>query len=209
MQLLPHDTKFFDIFDHQIDLVRRTAGLLTGVPRNGTTAADAARQASELQRQGDRVLEEVYDRLNKSFITPLDPEDLHRLASSLDQILDEIEAVLYRLDAFGIRPEDDAIGPICDLIADGSGRICDAFGGLKHSKFKERQEQITAASREIEQIHLKARDAVRLATRQLLDTERDTVRLIKMKDVYDRLGVVAESLKRTALILRNVIIKNS
>lgn len=209
MPFLPHDDKFFDVFDRQIDLVRKASESLCSSLTNGTDAADAARQICEFEDQGNAALEEVLERLNRVFVTPLDPEDLNDLATHVDDILDNLESVAYRLNAYELNPAPTEMKQLCNLAVQAAEKLCGAFDGLKQRKLKDRWEHITAACREIAHIEREAQTKARNATRELLKAEKDPATLIKVKEVYDRLEYTADSVKKVADILRNVIVKNS
>jgi predicted phosphate transport protein (TIGR00153 family) len=209
MPLLPHDDKFFDIFDKQIHLVQEAAGRLCSSMTNGTAGSDAAKRICEIEEQGNVALEEVLERLNKVFITPLDPEDLNNLATNVDHILDNLESIAYRLDAYEIRPVPTDMAQLCKFNTDATEKLCEAFDGLKQPNLKNRWQRIAAACKDISRIEREAQIQARKSTRELLKSERDPAVLIKAKELYDRFEYTADSIKQTADILRNVIVKNS
>lgn len=209
MPFLPHDDKFFDVFDRQIHLVREAAGRLCSSLTGETDGAEAAKQISEFEEQGNAALEEVLERLNKVFITPLDPEDLHDLATHVDAILDNLESVAYRLHAYELNPVPADMAALCNFAAQAAEKLCEAFDGLKHRNLKDRWERIAAACQDIARIEHEAQTKTRNCTRELLKTEKDPATLIKAKELYDRLEFTTDSVKEVADILRNVIVKNS
>lgn len=209
MRFLPHDDNFFNMFDDQMRLVREAAGHLCSSTTNGASASDAAKRICELEQQGNAVLEEILNRLNKVFITPLDPEDLHDLSTLVDQILDNFEAVAYQMDAYEIRPVPGDMVQLCKITSQATEKLCEAFDGLKHPKLKDRWERISAASHEIDSLEHEAQTQARKSVRELLANEKDPAALIKKKELFDRLEFTSDSVKETADILRNVIVKNS
>src|SRR5438105_14009288 len=98
MKLLPREEKFFGYFHQQVKLIRQAADLLVeGASAGNSHLAHAAHQIKAAEEQADTVIHEIYHRLNSTFITPLDPEDIHSLASHLDDIIDGIEDCAYRM----------------------------------------------------------------------------------------------------------------
>src|SRR5262245_32302837 len=105
MKLFPREEKFFEFFHQQVKFICRAADLLVeGAAAGNTHLANAAHQIRALEEQADTVIHEIYDRLNSTFITPLDPEDIHSLSSHLDDVIDGIEDAVHRMSAYHIDP---------------------------------------------------------------------------------------------------------
>src|SRR6201999_1356906 len=98
MQLLPRDEKFFDLLIEQAHIVFSASKLLTGAS-GGPAQADCrvtAQQIRDLERRGDEAARQIYRRLHQTFITPIDPEDIHQLAMRISEIVESLDAVAYR-----------------------------------------------------------------------------------------------------------------
>jgi len=162
------------------------------------SASDAAKQICEIEEQGNAALAEALERLNKVFITPLDPEDLNNLATTVDHILDNLESVAYRLHAYEIHPVPTEMAQLCKLAGEATEKLCEAFDGLKHDNLKNRWPRIAAACKDIALIEHEAQTQARNSTRELLRAEKDHATLIKAKELYDRLEYTADSVKATA-----------
>src|SRR6476660_1726175 len=105
MNLLPKEEKFYDFFLSQVRLISESAALLLDGAKDGNSQlSHAALRIKMLEQKGDDIIHEIYTRLNQTFITPLDPEDLHSLSSHLDDVLDAIEDVSQRLVDYKIDP---------------------------------------------------------------------------------------------------------
>jgi uncharacterized protein len=105
MQLLPRDERFFELLVEQAKLAFDASRAFAEMMANGYAPADsvgAAQKVRELERKGDEAARQIYRKLHKTFITPIDPEDIHQLAASIDEILDHLDAAAYRMDAYGI-----------------------------------------------------------------------------------------------------------
>jgi hypothetical protein len=209
MRFLPHDEKFFELFDKQIGLVREATAQLCSSTTNNGPASDRAKRIFELEQQGNAALREILERLNDVFITPLDPEDLHDLALHVDKILDNLESVAYRLVAYEMDPVPSDMAQLCKLASDSIEKLCQALDGLKQPKLKDRWQHIAAACEEITCLEHEGQTQARKSVRELLKTEKDAAVLVKKKELYDRLEYTGDSIKETADILRNVIVKNS
>src|SRR5215208_6963505 len=105
MRLLPREEKFYHLFLRQADIISQASRLLLqGVRSGNSRLRDAANEINQLEHQGDEVIHDIFTRLNQTFITPLDPEDIHNLSSRLDDVLDGVEDTAHRLVAYHIDP---------------------------------------------------------------------------------------------------------
>src|SRR6185437_16726971 len=98
MRLLPREEKFYHLFLKQVSIISEASRLLLeGVKFGSARMATIATEINLLEHRGDEVIHEIYTRLNQTFITPIDPEDIHSLSSKLDDVLDGIEDSVYRM----------------------------------------------------------------------------------------------------------------
>src|ERR1039458_2074191 len=105
MRLLPREEKFYGLFLKQADIISEAARLLLDGGRAGhSTLAAFAMEINVLEHRGDELIHEIFTRLNQTFITPLDPEDIHNISSALDNVLDGIEDAAHRLVSYEIDP---------------------------------------------------------------------------------------------------------
>jgi predicted phosphate transport protein (TIGR00153 family) len=105
MRLLPREEKFYELFVNQVDLISEASRLLLqGVKAGNTRLAEVAKDIKRLEHQGDDIIHEIFTRLNSTFITPIDPEDIHSLSSRLDDVLDGIEDAAHRMMAYRVSP---------------------------------------------------------------------------------------------------------
>src|SRR5947209_13688803 len=105
MRLLPREEKFYHLFLKQVEIISEASRLLLEGLRGGKAhLASAATEINVLEHRGDEVIHELFTRLNQTFITPIDPEDIHNLSSALDDVLDGIEDTAHRLVSYEISP---------------------------------------------------------------------------------------------------------
>src|SRR5947209_11227220 len=103
MNLLPKGEKFFELFERQAQIQCRASKLLiTGLKDGYEGVCRISDEMSRIEDEGDHVVHDILARLRSTFITPFDPEDIHTLATSLDDVLDSIEDVTFRILAFGL-----------------------------------------------------------------------------------------------------------
>src|SRR5215831_5325773 len=105
MRLLPREEKFYGLFLKQVEIISEASRLLLdGVRAGNARLAGVATEISVLESKGDEVIHEIFTRLNQTFITPIDPEDIHNISSALDNVLDGIEDTSHRLVSYRIDP---------------------------------------------------------------------------------------------------------
>src|SRR5437870_11462642 len=114
--LIPKEVRFFDYFEQQSQHIIRAAALLHEMVHNFADARAKAHAIKEVEHQGDQVTHEIVKRLNTTFITPIDREDIHDLATRLDDVLDYIEAAAERLVVYRIKEPTSACRAIAEVI---------------------------------------------------------------------------------------------
>ncbi|MBL8217627.1 MAG: DUF47 family protein [Bryobacterales bacterium] len=201
MRFLPREEKFYHYFLGQVRLISEASALLVEGVRDGME--EAARKISDLEKSGDELIHEIFHKLGQTFITPLDPEDIHKLASHLDDVLDGIEEVAHKMVAYKIKPAPAAVHQICAIILSCSKSFELAFEAL--SRDKEMLEHCIETNR----LEDNADQITRTAVAELFDNEKDPIRLIKLKEIYELLEITTDYCEDVADALQNVVVKNS
>jgi uncharacterized protein len=204
MRLVPREEKFFKDFLNQVEIIDKAANALLDGARKGNGVLPAvAAEIRRLEQQGDELVHDIYERLHKTFLTPLDPEDIHALASHLDDVLDGIEEAAHRLVAYRLDPIPTTVIDVLQIIVDSAKTLrlaFEALGGdgeiVKHCIEVNRQEDMADA-------------LVRNAISHLFRTSTDAIDLIKQKEVYEILEDTTDCCEDVADVLQSVVVKNS
>src|SRR2546427_12810012 len=114
--LIPREVRFFELFDQQSEHILKAAALLHELVHNFADARAKTHMIKEIEHQGDQVTHEIIKKLNTTFITPIDREDIHDLASRLDDVLDYIEAAAERLVVYRIKEPTSACRAMAEVI---------------------------------------------------------------------------------------------
>src|SRR5712691_11929716 len=131
MKLFPREEKFFEYFQQQAGFICQAAKLLVeGASSGNAHLASAAHQIRAIEEQADTVIHEIYTRLNSTFITPLDPEDIHSLSSHLDDVIDGIEDSVHRMLAYRIDPLPSTVVELCRILQSCGISLQKAFEAL-------------------------------------------------------------------------------
>ena len=204
MNFLPRDEKFYSLFLKQVEIIAEAARLLLdGVRVGNSRMAGIATEIAVLEHRGDEVIHEIFKRLNQTFITPLDPEDIHNLSSALDNVTDGIEDTAHRLVAYHIDPIPANMIALAEIVASCAKSLHVAFEALENGK------PLLAPSIEINRLENEADLVGRGAVADLFNKEKDPIRLIKLKEVYDFFEATVDSCEDVADVLQNVVVKNS
>jgi predicted phosphate transport protein (TIGR00153 family) len=204
MRLLPREEKFYHLFLKQVGMISEAARLLLDGTRNGNSRLTvAAAEISTLEHAADEVIHEIFTRLNQTFITPIDPEDIHNISSALDDVLDGIEDTAHRLVSYRIDPVPPQMVTLAEIVAGCAGALTSAFSAL------EKNGPIMDHCIEINRLENEGDRIGRGAVVDLFENEKNPITLIKLKEVYEFFEDTIDSCEDVADVLQNVVVKNS
>jgi len=201
-RLIPREEKFYDDFRMMADQLRQGARLLEQMLATDPPIADKAHEIKEVEHQCDFLTHEIIQRLNKTFVTPIDREDIHELAKTLDDVMDAIDNVaalipLYRIDKIrpGARELTRVIVQQCDEIRAAVEALEQRKGVL------DRAIEINRLENEADRIH-------KHAISQLFDEVTDAITIMKWKEILDVLEEATDACEDVANLLENVVVKH-
>ena len=198
----PKEREFFDLFEEAGNNIVRASELLERMLEHWPDHAELAREVVICEQEGDRITHDIIQRLNQTFVTPIDREDIYALASALDDIVDFIEEVsdflgLYRIEA----PMDKAI-EMGRILHQAARQIAGAMPRLRSFK------DIHHYTVEINRLENDGDRVLREALASLFERGIDPMLVIRWKDIFERLEDAIDSTERTANILEGIVIKN-
>lgn len=204
MKLFPREEQFFEYFRQQIKIINTAADLLVeGARAGGTHLESAALQIAALEEQCDGVVHQIFTHLNATFITPLDPEDIHSLAAHLDDVMDGMEDAVHRLVKYKVDPVPASAQELCQLIQSSVRTLGQAFDSLAKG------EKFAHLCVEVNRLEEAADKLERVAVAELFEKEENPIRLIKLKEIYDFLEMTTDRCEDVADALQNIQVKNS
>ena len=201
-RLIPREEKFYDDFRMMADQLRAGARMLEQMLAVDPPIADKAHEIKEVEHQCDFLTHEIIQRLNKTFVTPIDREDIHELARTLDDVMDAIDSAaalipLYRIDK--VRPGARELTAVIIKQTDELRAAVEALEGRKG--VLERAIEINRLENEADRIH---KQAIGL----LFDEERDPIMVVKWKEILDVLEEATDACEDVANLLENVVVKH-
>ena len=200
----PRDRQFFDLFEEAGGNIVRAADLLDQMLRGYPDRSDAlARDILICEQEGDRITHDVIQRLNQTFVTPIDREDIYALASALDDIVDYTEEVADYLGLYKIEAPMEQAQRLAHVLLQASRQISEAMPRLRGFQ------DLSHYTVEINRLENDGDRITREAVASLFDNGIDPMVVIRWKDIYERLEAAIDATERVANILESVVIKNS
>lgn len=205
MKLFPREIDFFEIFDRVAVNVTRSASLLVSLMESFDNIEARAKEIYDVEQEGDILTHEIMKKLNKTFITPIDREDIYALASRLDDVLDLIWAAVDRVTVFKLKePTKEAIAMSKDLLAT-TEVIQKAIIKLKEKNYAYVQEYCIEINRLENRIDRDFRDALA----RLFDDYTDPIFIIKWKEIYEHLEDASDRCEDVANIIEAIVLKHA
>ena len=199
----PRDREFFDLFEEQAGNIARAADLLDQMLGRWPDNAELARDILICEQDGDRITHDIIQRLNQTFVTPIDREDILAVASALDDIVDYTEEVgdflgLYRIEA----PMEQA-QRLAHILVQCTRQLVEAMPRMRGFR------DISHYTVEINRLENDGDRVSREALASLFEGGIDPMVVIKWKDIFDRLENAIDACEHVANVLEGIVIKNS
>jgi len=204
MNLLPKDEKFFFLFErHSQILCRASKLLISGLQDGYHGVCQIQPDISTIEDEGDRVVHDIFSHLRSTFITPFDPEDIQALATSLDDVLDGIDDVTFRIVAYQLKPIPSAVLLLAEKVSSCCTLLAEALVALHRKK------PVINLCIEINRLENEADKLERNLIADLFRNEKDPIELIRKKEIYELLEATTDRCEDVADVIQNVSVKNN
>lgn len=206
--LLPTDKSFYPLFEKAAENLRESAdNLYLAVTATGPEQRiEHMRIIERLEHRGDEIAHEIFNELGKNFITPFDREDIHRLISRIDDVLDYIHGASKRIELYKISHFSPEILKLSELIQTSTHELHTAILELRNLK---NLRKITDACVRINSIENHADDIFDNAVARLFEEEKDAVEVIKIKEILSALETATDKAEDCANVLESIIVKTA
>ena len=203
---MPKDRIFYSLFEQVADTVSKMGKLMPQVVHEPDfdKRAGLIAQLEDLEHVNDELTHKIFTELGRNFITPFDREDIHYLASALDDICDYTFASAKKINFYKVNPNDPGIQKMADLINQGCEAIRNAVLELRNMK---NMRQITDALVKVNSIENQADDIFDLSIDRLFETEPDAKEVIKKREIYQVMEIVTDKCEDAANVIESIIIK--
>ena len=203
VRLIPRESKFFEMFAELSRNITEGARLLQDILQHSREADSRVQQLQEIEHRADDITHSIITKLNQSFITPFDREDIHRLASSLDDVLDFVNAAAVRLNMYRIVDPPPASAELAGLIVQQSEELARGVSLLQNNQ------NVLAHCVEVNRLENEADRVSRRAIAELFEREKDPIQLIKIKELYEVLENATDKAEDAANVLEGVALKSA
>lgn len=204
-RFLPRETSFFDIFEkHAAIIIHATQGFQTLVSTDLLFEQTDKEQFKQWEHDGDIIAHECMDALHKTFITPIEREDILRLMSKMDDILDDVDACVDCLMIYRIQKPTAELQQLAQILYQSSVKVFHIVEGLRNLK---NAGEIRADCQVIRHLEHSADIALRKAIGKLFDEEKDTRLVIKLKEIYEILEDAIDSCHRVANFIEGILLE--
>jgi predicted phosphate transport protein (TIGR00153 family) len=201
VRLIPRDVKFYDLFREQAENIHLAAQMLVGLFEDFKDVEKHVAEIKFLEHKGDQLTHELMMKLNKTFITPIDREDIHSLGSALDDVLDLVDAAASRLVTYKVTSVTPGARQLSKVILHGTELLLQAVSELnKPHNILEYCEKIAMIEEEADRIKGEC-------VARLFENAANPVEIIKWKEIYEVLEATTDKCEDVADVLEAVVLK--
>ena len=204
--LAPKNKVFYELFEKSADNVKQMGTLLTQVVREPDfdQRQTLISKMEDVEHANDELTHNLFTELGRNFITPFDREDIHYLASALDDIADFIYASAKKVNFYRVNPNDIGIHKLSEIIVQSTNEVRNAVGELRNMK---NMRTITESLVKINSLENEADDIFDMSIERLFATEPDAKEVIKKREIYQVMEIVTDKCEDAANVIESIIIK--
>lgn len=203
--IFPRNGRFFDLFDALADLLVQSSEAMSDLMNHFQNVDMKSVRIRELEDQADNVTHDLYTLVNKTFVTPLDREDIVALAQRMDDVVDHIEATVTSIEMYGIPCPTEAACGLADIARLQCLQLAQAIDVLRH---KTRLKEILVHAREINRLENQGDSLFLRANSELFKGEMSVTDIIKWREIYGELENSLDSCENVAHILEAIVLKH-
>lgn len=203
---MPKDKVFYSLFEEVADTMAKMGKMMKEVVKQPDfdRRAELISQIEDLEHVNDDLTHKIFTELGRNFITPFDREDIHYLATALDDICDYIYASAKKINFYKVNPNDQGIQKMAELIDQGCEQIRNAVHELRDMKD---MRKITEALVKVNSIENQADDIFDMSIDRLFETEPDAKEVIKKREIYQVMEIVTDKCEDAGNVIESIIIK--
>ncbi len=202
--LIPREKIFFQLLEEESKNVLAGAMAFSELIQNFDQLSDKRNRVKDIEHHGDEIVHSIYDRLVKTFITPIDREDISKLASLYDDVLDYIYAVVNRLYLYEVDSSTEPMRRFADLVLKSVREIDFAFASIQKIKASE----IETRCNEVDTLENEADVVLNEAVAALFKTN-DAISIIKFKEIYELMETITDKCEDVVQVIRDIILEYS
>ncbi|MFN7973215.1 MAG: DUF47 family protein [Acidobacteriota bacterium] len=205
-RLLPRETSFFDFFDQHAALTLEGTREFLSIASTGANVVPKASRIKEIEHETDVITHRCVEELHKTFITPIDRDDIHRLITRMDDIMDFVEAAAERIALYELKEMTPELKDLADLLVRAVEEVKSAVSGLRDMK---NAPQVVKHCIDINRLENEGDQILRNAVARLFREEKDPIVVIKWKEIYENLESATDRCEDVANIVEGVVLEHA
>jgi len=203
--IIPQDKHFFNMLENESKNVLDGSNAFLDMLKNYENIKDKQQTIKDIEHQGDDFVHEIFEELNKTFITPIDHEDISALASAFDDVLDYIDGTATRLVLYEIKKPEENMIKLAEVLLKQTTELNIALCGLRNIK---NPKEIEKRCIEVNRLENVADDIYKTSVAELF-RRKDAIEIMKLKEVYERLEFATDKCEDAANVISDIVVKNS
>jgi predicted phosphate transport protein (TIGR00153 family) len=206
MRLFPKQENFFDYFEELANKIEEGGQFFLEMTQNRDYSAAKVARLKELEHEADGITHRTYERMHKTFLTPIDREDIYALVNKMDSIMDVIEATAIRIHMYKVKTPDDEIIKQAEILFQAIKKIKGIVHGLRDMK---NSKMILDGCVEINTLENAGDVVLRTIITDLFIKEKDAIELIKWKEIFERLEEALDVCEDVSNIVEGIVLKHA
>jgi predicted phosphate transport protein (TIGR00153 family) len=202
LQLIPRDRQFYDLFAQVASRMSGSANLLHELFKDPQKLDQSVAAIKKLEHEADNLTHDTIDRINRTFVTPFDREDIHALAGHLDEVVDLIDGCARRASIFHVKETREHSVILSEVLLRATRTIEDGVKNMKDPK------AVAAANRQLKLLEEEGDALYHEAFEQLFSNTTDAIEVMKWKELYDKLEDAIDQCEDVGNTLQSIALKN-
>lgn len=205
LSFMPKEEKFFDYLNMQTENIVKAADCFAHAVKKGSFDEETVKKIKNFEHEGDTLSHEIVDMLNRTFITPIDREDIYSLANTLDDILDMINSMSNRIRLYKLDTRDEHLGLFADTIDQSTQALANA---VKHMHDTKRARRVLDYCIEVNRLENLGDQIREKAISRLFENEKDPIMVIKWKEIYEVAEGTLDTCEHVAKVIEAILVKH-
>lgn len=206
MRLFPKEENFFALFEELADKIEEGGRFFLEMAQNRDFPAPKVTRLKELEHEADVITHKTYEKMHKTFLTPIDREDIYALVNKMDSVMDVIEATAARIHMYKVKKPEDELIKQAEILYQAIQKIKDVVHGLRNMK---NSKMILDGCVEINTLENAGDILLRSIITELFEKETDAIELIKWKEIFERLEEALDVCEDVSNIVEGIVLKHA
>jgi hypothetical protein len=206
MRLFPKEENFFELFEELADKIEEGGNFFLEMTQNRDYSEAKVSRLKELEHEADVITHKTYEKMHKTFLTPIDREDIYALVNKMDSIMDVIEATAIRIHMYKVKKPDDEIIKQAQILNDSIKKVKSIVHAMRNMK---NSQMILDDCVEINTLENAGDVVLRTIITELFIKEKDAIELIKWKEIFERIEEAIDVCEDVSNIVEGIVLKHA